>query len=181
MDTICLTPEERKRLAALYPPDPEPGPRPRLRALPAPTRHRTGGQRGEQHHGSVLTQELVSEMRLEVAAGASCRDVARKRDLAWGTVVNAVSGRTWGWLKDPPPVVQAKVHLTERICNAMRSNVLVSWRIGDLTKRLAHGSSEHVRAAVHRLMVRGNVERTGRGLYRWASATASSCQDASQA
>lgn len=180
--TICLTPEERTRLATLYPPEPEPEPEP-APSTPRPQLVHPGPRpdiRGESHGMAVLTRELVTALRLEVAAGSTCRAAAQKRGLAWGTVVNAVSGRSWAWLKSPPPVVEARVHLTERIRKVMRSNVLVSWRIGDLAKRVErteHGSDghvgvgrvsdEHVRVAVHRLMNQGEVERTGRGLYRW--------------
>lgn len=180
---ICLTPAERERLAALYPPDPLPEPKapemPR-RTHPPQLVHRGARPdiQGEHHGMAVLTKELVATLRRGALGGKTHRALAEAHGLHETTVNHAVRGDCWGWFRDPPPVAIDRARCTtDAIRKVMRSNVLAEFRVSQLGLNVR---SDRIRAALHHLAKRGEVEHTGRGLYRWASATASGCQDASQ-
>jgi hypothetical protein len=179
---ICLTPDERQRLAALYPPDPEPVPEPA--PLLAPRKpHRTAAQlanlrrywgrgsrpgiQGEGHPRAVLTEALVGEMRLAAARRVTVEALSAKYGFPKNTILHAVRGDTWECLKNPPPVFGLAAHFQERVVAALKSNVLTEWKAPQLAKHLGSDVNQ-TRMSLHRLMLRGKVERTGRGLYRWA-------------
>lgn len=51
--------------------------------------------RGERVKNSRLTADSVRLIRRRVAAGESCRSIARELGLDFSTVVRAANGRTW--------------------------------------------------------------------------------------
>ncbi|MFA6094226.1 MAG: hypothetical protein WC986_14905 [Elusimicrobiota bacterium] len=181
MNAICLTPDERQRLAALYPVKDEPAPEEVLLAPRKP--HRTAAQienlrrywlkgsrpgiQGEGHPRAVLTTALVGAMRLEAAQRVTVEALAAKYGFPKNTILHAVRGDTWSCVRVPPPVFGIKAHFQERVVAALRTNVLTEWKAPQLAKRLESDVNQ-TRMALHRLMLRGKVERTGRGVYRWA-------------
>ena len=166
---ICLTPEERTRLAALYPPDP---PKVLARSTPLLPRLRTPPPppclKGERHGMAILTDELVSTLRMEAATGLACKESAPRHGLHHNTALHAIRGDSWKHVKTTP-VVSDRVNIVDDIRKTLRNNVLAEFKAGQIK---CSGSNDQVRVALHRLTLRGEVERTGRGLYRWASATA---------
>jgi hypothetical protein len=184
MNAICLTPDERQRLAALYPPDPEPAPEPA--PLLAPRKpHRTAAQienlqrywvkgprpgiRGAGHPRAVLTERLVAEMRLAAAQQVTVEVLSARYGFPKNTILHAVRGDTWACLKSPPPVFGLKAFFQESVVAALKANVLTEWKAPQLAKHLESDVNQ-TRMALHRLMLRGKVERVGRGVYRWARA-----------
>lgn len=66
--------------------------------------HHDVRRRGDTHPSAVLTAELVADLRVEAAAGASLRGLARDRGLRYTAVRSAVRGETWAHVTDPAPV-----------------------------------------------------------------------------
>jgi len=61
-----------------------------------------GAHPGEKHHDAKLTETLVSEMRLRVAAGEPFMSVAEGMGLKKLTAYDAVTGKTWRTVSVPP-------------------------------------------------------------------------------
>ena len=169
MNAICLTTEERERLAALYPPDPEPA---RLARVlrphhpPPVNRGPRPSSRGENHGLARLTRAQVISLRTRAAGGKRFFELAREDKLSKVTVRNAVTGITWGWLKDPPPFTPERPGgVIGRIRAALRANALAEWRAPQLAERTC-SEPVQARVALHKLWKRGEVKKTGRGLYQ---------------
>lgn len=60
--------------------------------------------RGERQGGSRLTAAMVAVARSRVAAGEFVKTVAEDLRVHVKTLTSAVSGRTWRWMHEPPPV-----------------------------------------------------------------------------
>lgn len=56
------------------------------------------------HHARSLTPEDVADARRRVRAGESVASVARDLPVKYGSVCNAIYGRTWASVTDPPPL-----------------------------------------------------------------------------
>lgn len=51
---------------------------------------------GEKHHTSKLTSEIVRQMRIDYTTGSiSYHELARRHDVDWTTIRDAVNGTTW--------------------------------------------------------------------------------------
>lgn len=59
-------------------------------------------RRGEEQGCAVLTEAQVIEIRWRLAVGDDGRALAREFGVAEMTVSSIKSGRTWGWLRQPP-------------------------------------------------------------------------------
>lgn len=60
--------------------------------------------RGVEHWRSVLTDDAVRQCRLRYANGETFRQLAGRYGVAQGTVMDAVRGRTWKHVSEPPPI-----------------------------------------------------------------------------
>lgn len=60
--------------------------------------------RAENRRPQALTAEVVGEMRRQFVSGARVSELARSFGVSRNTVSRAVTGATWSWLLDPPPV-----------------------------------------------------------------------------
>jgi hypothetical protein len=63
--------------------------------------------RAENRRPQALTAEVVGEMRRRFASGARVSELARTFGVSRNTVSRAVTGATWSWLLDPPPISKA--------------------------------------------------------------------------
>lgn len=59
---------------------------------------------GEASPNAVLTEQLVKEARVRVAAGEMRKDLAVEFGVNEGTLLSAVAGQSWKHITDPPPV-----------------------------------------------------------------------------
>lgn len=62
--------------------------------------------RVENQRPRALTREMVAEMRRRAANGAWTTVLARDFGVSRNAVRRAVTGDTWSWLTDPPPVLE---------------------------------------------------------------------------
>ncbi len=56
-------------------------------------------QQGEDHPGSILTEDDVREIRFLSDSGVSRKEVGAFFGVHGNTITNIVKGRTWGWLQ----------------------------------------------------------------------------------
>lgn len=63
-----------------------------------------GAPRGEKHRLAKLTDEIVIALRLHVAAGGGLKEIADRFGVRLPTASEAVRGRTWRCVTNPPPV-----------------------------------------------------------------------------
>jgi hypothetical protein len=61
-----------------------------------------GLTRAEQHPGARLTRDKVAELRRRARAGETVKDLAAWAGVGWSTAYQAIVGRTWRTVDEPP-------------------------------------------------------------------------------
>jgi hypothetical protein len=112
--------------------------------------------RGESAPRATLTEAQVKEARRRCLAGETGVDVAREFGVTSAAVCGAVSGRTWGHIKNPPPVENARERRTrssrrklteESVATLRRDFKAGKFRVGTRAKEMGI-SPKSLRAAI---------------------------------